>query len=510
MRASSRVHDALTDRMPPMRGTRAVLSLALALTLLLSPTAAFAKCLATDMIAGVPLETSGLHDQAPDVGATSGVIMDTDGRILWARGAEGPRAIASITKVMTALLVLEHASLDDTVTVSQNASSVSYATGLNPGEQLTVRQLLELALVTSSNDAATALAEHVGGSTDSFADMMNSRASELGLDDTHFVNPHGLDAEDHYSCATEIAILAQTALQDPAFREIVALEEVTLAEDAGRAERTIESTDDLLGRYEGLLGVKTGFTDDAKYCFVSAAERGGIELTTVVLGTPNTKARFTDTSLLLDWGFEHLTMQTVATTTETVGTVPILQNTAREVTIGFAETTATAVFDLDGEVTRTVSIDPSVSLPIYEGQPLGEAQLHQGEIMLTTVPVVATEDVASAEETVGTVPVSDYVDRAVVVRASGEPIDVPEFDPKIIIDREVVLDPEVEAPVAAGDPLGQIVYSHRDEVILTVPVVAATAVEAPATLERVSIWFERTWNWITGQPTMATLELVEG
>ncbi len=495
---------------PAPRWASGALAAALVLTLLLSPTAAFAKCLTTDQIAGVPLEESGLTDIAPDVGAASGLIIGNDERVLWARGAEGQRAIASVTKIMTAILVLERANLDATVTVSENASKVSYATGLKAGEQLTVRQLLELALVTSSNDAATALAEHVGGSTAQFAEMMNRRAEELGLDDTRFVNPHGLDAAGHYSCASEIAVLAQTAMQHPEFRRIVALEEVTLAKYENRAAKDIESTDHLLGEYEGLLGVKTGFTDDAKYCFVSAAERDGIVLTTVVLGSPNTKARFDDTEVLLDWGFEHLTMETIATTTETVGTVPITVNTAHDVEIGFAETTTTPVFDFEGEVTRTVSVDQSVDLPVYEGQPLGEAQLHQGDRVLATVPVIATEDVASAEETVGAVPVSDYVDVAVTVRATGDDIDVPEFDPKAIVERDVVLDSEVEAPVTEGDVLGEIVYSQRDTTILTVPVVATSDVEEPAVLERVGIWFSRAWNWVTGEPTMATLQLVEG
>jgi D-alanyl-D-alanine carboxypeptidase (penicillin-binding protein 5/6) len=481
----------------------------LSAALLLSPATASAKCLSTDQIAGVPLEDSGLHDVAPDVGATSGVVVGNDDRVLWARGAGGRRAIASVTKIMTALLVLENASLEETVTVSEKASRVSYATGLKAGEELSVRQLLELALVTSSNDAATALAEHVGGSVSGFAEMMNERAEELGLDETRFVNPHGLDASGHYSCATEIATLAHVAMQDPEFARIVMLEEVTLGAYEDRAEREIESTDELLGEYEGLLGVKTGFTDDAKYCFVSAAERDGITLTTVVLGSPNTKARFNDTSRLLDWGFEHLTMRQLSATTETIGAVPITINPVHDVTIGFDVTTATPVFDLEGEVTRTVTVNESVDLPIYTGQPLGEARLVQGDEVLATVPVVATEDVASAEETIGTVPVSDYLDVAVTVRATSEELDVPHFDPEVVVTREVILDPEVKAPVREGYELGRIVYSQGDEAILTVPVVAASDVEAPEMLERVGIWFERTWNWITGEPTMATLQLVE-
>jgi hypothetical protein len=180
------------------------------------------------------------------------------------------------------------------------------------------------------------------------------------------------------------------------------------------------------------------------------------------------------------------------------------------VVLGFGETTSTRVFDLDGEVTRTVSVDTAVSLPIYDGLPLGTAELRQGERVLATVPVVATEDISSAEETVGSVPVSDYIDVAVTARAAEDSQDVPEFDPDVIVARNIELDPEVEAPVAVGDSLGQIVYTQGDDVVLTVPVVAVESVEAPTTLERVGIFFERTWNWVTGQPRMATLQLVDG
>jgi D-alanyl-D-alanine carboxypeptidase (penicillin-binding protein 5/6) len=486
---------------------RALLTALVSVSMLLAPARALGVRYETDKIAGVTLEESGLETVAPDIDAVSGLIITPDGRILWSRLATNRRAMASITKIMTALIVLEEADIGETVKVSEAASEVAYATGLLPGERLTVRQLLELALVASSNDAAIALAEHVGGSERVFVNRMNERARELGLEDMHFANPHGLDGVGHHSSAVDIASLTHTAMRIPEFREIVALEEITLPSHEDRPAETIESTDELLGTYGGLFGVKTGFTDDAKYSFVGAAERDGIVFTTVILGARSNPARFENTARLLDWGFEHLKMQTIATATETVGVVPISVNTSCEVPVGFAETTATPVFDLDGETTRTVSLDSSVDLPVYLGQPLGEIEVRQAERLLATLPVVAAEAVASAEETVGAVPVSDYLDRTVVARATGESLPVPAFDPDVTIQRTIMLNPQIAAPVEEGDLLGEITYSQSGEIILSVPAVAAESIEAPGTIAGIGIWFTRAWRRLLGEPTMALLQI---
>lgn len=490
------------------RAVRLIAACAIALSLALAPTAAFARCLPGDEIGGVSLSVSGLESAAPDVEAAAGLLVGPDGRVLWARDASGRRAQASITKLMTALIVLDETDLDEIVTVSEAASTVPYAIGLEPGERHSVYELLEYALVASSNDAAVALAEHVGGSVAGFVATMNERAEELGLESTHFANPHGLDAAGHYSCAADVAALTALAMEHAEFRRIVVLPSVTLPVYGTRtAPETIESTDHLLGTYGGLVGGKTGFTDDADYCFVASAEREEISLTAVVLGAPNSELRFDETAELLDWGLDHLVHRTIATATETVDSVPVALNPERAVSLRFAETTAAAVFDLDGEIVREVETPDTVDLPVYEGQPLGEVELTQGDRLLAVLPVVASADMASAEETVGAVPVSDYLDRSVAARASGEPLDVPEFDPDARIERTVLLDPSVRAPVSKGEQIGVIAYAVDGSVVLEVPVVSAEAVEAPGALQRLGIWFERAWRWVTGAPTMAQPEL---
>ncbi len=338
---------------------------------------------------------------------------------------------------------------------------------------------------------------------------MNSRATELGLNDTRFSNPHGLDAPGHRSSAADIASLMHTAMKNPEFRRIVALEKVTLPAYKKRKARKVENTNELLGEYRGMLGGKTGYTGDAKYGVVTTAERDGITLTSVVLGAPSNKARFTNSKRLLDWGFKHLRRQTVATATETVGAVPLAADPSRSVQARFAETTSAVVFDIDGPVKRALLLQQQVALPVFEGQELGRIELTQGERFVASVPVVAAADVASAEETVGSVPISDYLDRSVVARAADASVSVEPFDPAAPVERAVRLYRTVRAPVNAGDRLGEIVYSQKDAAVARVPVIAASTVAAPGVVDRIGIWFERRWRGLTGRPTVASLEVAE-
>lgn len=417
--------------------------------------------------------------------------------------------MASITKTMVALLVLEHGTLDEMVTVSKSAAKVPYAHGLRAGEQRSARQLLELAMVASSNDAAHALAEHYGGSVSGFVDRMNDRAAELGLADTRYVNPHGLDAKGHYSTAADLATLNETAMRDPEFRRIVAMRSVELPSYKDRKTRRYANTNELLGKYKGLLGGKTGFTDRAGYSLITTAERDGVTITTVVMGTGTNRARFKEADRLLDWGFKHLRRQQVASAVETVAAVPVAVNLSRSVDVRFSETTSAVVFDLDGPIVRSLTLPEKIGLPVYEGQVLGRAQLKQSNRVVTEVPLVAAVDIASAAETVGAVPVADYVERSVQARAIDASVAVPAFDASRPIQRTVKLKPHVNAPVQPGDVLGEILYAQDGKKITSVPVVAASGVEAPSVFGQVGIWFVRTWRGLLGEPTMASLQVSE-
>jgi len=488
-----------TRRVASPRFLRAVVSGAVALALL-APSTALAWRDPADKVSGVPLSEGKIaYSSAPDIDAAGGILVSSDGHSLWSRGANARRPMASTTKMMTALLVLEHGGLGRTVTVSRNASRVAYGIGLRPGERMKVRKLLELALVASSNDAAYALGETVSGNMPAFIRKMNARARELGLDHTHFTSPHGLDARGHYSTPKDLATLAQLVMKKPEFRRIVKLRQVRIAPSRGR-KRVLKSTDELLGRYAGLKGVKTGFTGRAKYCFVGYAERNGVSLYSVVLGTASNAARFAQTRRLLDWGFKHMKPQKL-----TIGPAGVARTAAdpqKGISARFEQRVSVPVFDLDGAIGRKSALATNVALPVFKGQPLGSVTFMQGRRSLATVKVVSARAVSSVNETVGAVPVNDYVDRSVVVRA-GDSSWVPVFDPKRPVQRQVVLPSKITAPVTLRQRLGEIVYSQDGHVIVRVPAVAGEAVPAPGPLARLGISLIRGWRTVFGGPMVS-------
>jgi D-alanyl-D-alanine carboxypeptidase (penicillin-binding protein 5/6) len=358
-----------------------------------APSLAAAQRRPGDIVAGRTLaEASALAGQAPDIDAAAGILVTADGRVLWSRNATQRRAMASTTKMMTALVVLERAKPSDLVTVPKEAAAVAQNdVNLSPGERLTVTQLLEAMLVASANDAAYALARHVGGSVDRFVVMMNDKASALGLRDTHYRNPHGLDLPGHLSSAADLVSLGRYAMQDPEFRRIVALRAVNIPGPKGE-RRVFETTDELLKSYPGMEGIKTGMTDDAGYCLVSAARRGGVELFGVILGTPNDQARFVQSRRLLDWGFAHYRPIPVIDKGTRVGTVPVHDWLDRDIVARVRDGTASVLFDLGGDVRRRYELRPSVAAPVRAGQVVGMVTAYQGSSVLATEAVVSAED----------------------------------------------------------------------------------------------------------------------
>lgn len=371
----------------------------LAAVLVWLPIPAHAAVLDADRIdgaeIGLPTTQAAVRAAAPDVGMAAGVLVTGDGRTLWARFPDDERAMASTTKIMTAIVVLENAGLDDQVAVSAAAGRVGEAAaGIVAGRRYTVRKLVEAMLVKSGNDAAVALAEHVGGTVPGFVVMMNSKARELDLRHTAFTNPHGLDEAGHHTSAADLGTMARYAMALPEFRRAAGLPKTTIAGRGGSIV-TLENSNLLIGTYPGAGGVKTGWTNDAGYCVVGAAEREGTELFAVVLGAQSETTRFSYARRLLDWGFEHYTMHEVVVAGDPLGEVPVLDYL--DVTVGaVASSTATVpVFDLAGTVTVRVEVLPGVEAPVSRGQRLGTLTAMQGERLLAQVPVTAGEDVAA-------------------------------------------------------------------------------------------------------------------
>lgn len=456
-----------------------LLSAVLATSVATAPASALASRRPSDVIGTTPLSSGTVSSsKAPDISARSGRLVTWQGRPLWSRGASVKRKMASTTKVMTALVVLESVNLTESVHITRSASRTPYGIGLRTGEKRTVRQLLEYLLVRSSNDAATALAIHVAGSVPAFAERMNAKAKELGLNNTHFVNPHGLDATGHYTSASDLAKLMKVAMQKSEFRRIVSLRRTTLPAYGSRPRRVLQTTNKLFGEVVGLRGGKTGFTGGAGFTYVANAKRNGVTLTVTVLGSSSSAARFESARRLFEWGFKHYKLRSITTTKTGAGYVPIAENPALRVPARFAEATSAAVFDLGGPITKRPSTMSSVTVPVYKGQPLGSVVLTQESSVLATVPIVATTSKASAEETLGTIPVA-ATGRSVTIRTAESTAEVPPFDSTRPVDKTIDVPETIPAPVSTGQVVGSVTYSQDGIAIVTVPIIAAEDVSEP-------------------------------
>jgi len=241
----------------------------------------------------------------PNITARSAVLMDfASGRVIWAKNEQEKLPPASLTKILTAILILEKGNLEDVVTVGEKPSKVEpSALGLKPGDKITLRDLLTAILVRSANDAAIAAAEYISGSEDEFVSQMNERAKELGALNTHFVNCHGLPAANHYSTALDIAILARYALSNPIFASIVARKKAEIR-IWNKEERklTIESTNKFLSFYPYANGIKTGYTVEAGRCLAASAKKEGWQLIAVIL---NSKDVWKDAKTLFEYAFNN-------------------------------------------------------------------------------------------------------------------------------------------------------------------------------------------------------------
>ena len=240
--------------------------------------------------------------ELPSVSAKAAILIDGNtGKIIGVKNADARMSMASTTKIMTALVAIESCDISTTVAVSPDAVGVEGSSVyLYNGERLSLEDLLYAMLLESANDAAAAIAIAVGGSIEGFAEMMNQKAEELGLENTHFTNPHGLDNEEHYTTARELAIIAGEALKNDAFRKIVSTYKKDIPLNETEGVRLLINHNKLLKLYDGSVGVKTGYTKKSGRCLVSAAERDGLFLICVTLNAPDD---WKDHQTLLDYGF---------------------------------------------------------------------------------------------------------------------------------------------------------------------------------------------------------------
>ncbi len=374
-------------------------SMALALMLIvLWPQAALAvpPSGAWPAVPEMPLAIPADVASPPRVTADAAVLIDyTTGRILWSKDANAPRAPASTTKMMTALVALELGHPDALVTVSRSAAATpGSSAGLRAGEQYSLLQLLQGLLLRSGNDAAVAIAQYIAGSVPAFAALMNARAKAMGLTETNFVNPHGLTEPFHFSSAYDLALIARAALAIPAFAAIVdspTLEMEGRDSHLGIIRRELHNTNRLLFSYEWVDGVKTGTTDAAGNCLVASGTRGGMKLIAVVLHSDD---RWGDSLRLLQWGFSHFTYLHPVSAGQVVTTVAVPNaGGARLPLLAAVGVGVPIALDELPRLREALRLHV-VFAPVREGEVLGEYRVALGPQTLLTVPLVASATVS--------------------------------------------------------------------------------------------------------------------
>ncbi|MEG0619963.1 MAG: serine hydrolase [Raoultibacter sp.] len=411
-------------------------ALALGPALFLNTTPAVADVRKADVILGETVDARGLAvASCPSIDAEYALVMDDEGRVYYERNAASATPIASITKVMTAIVALDAAALDTPLTVSATAASVGESSAqLQEGDTLTLADALKALLVSSGNDAAEAIAETIGASflaaagtpgaspeqsVAAFVEHMNQKGAEIGLADSVFANPHGLDdgiyAGNQHSCAADVGAMVRYAMQNQAFRDSVSQATAAISVTRGGAQVTLElhTTDELLGVFEGACGVKTGFTDLAGPSFAAASNRGQGDLYAVVIHSSSEAQRFVDAQALLQWVYDHTidyplvhspeTLQSSAGSADAQGQTPLVARVAHtewiDTTIAatFADpAAAVSVFDINGNVSQSVSFDTIVG-NVRAGDKLGSVTFKQRNVVLATADLIACEDVAAPD-----------------------------------------------------------------------------------------------------------------
>jgi serine-type D-Ala-D-Ala carboxypeptidase (penicillin-binding protein 5/6) len=350
-------------------------------------------------IAGAP-PARAAADRPPQVTAPSAILMEAStGEVLYERAPDKRRPIASTTKLMTALLTMERARLSDKATASSYvASPIESKLSLRPGERLSVADLLRGLMLESANDAAVTLAEHVSGSRAAFVRLMNRRARELHLENTHFENPIGLDAPDNYSSAHDLARLAVELRKHSFVRKIANRTSATLS--TGYRPRTIRNRNTLLGRDRYINGLKTGHTSTAGYVLVGTrTSRGGITLVSVVLGTPSLAARDHDSLALLEWGRSRYEKIHPVTAGTIVGEPEI--DFRRGATVNLVTGgSVTRVVRAGAKITyNDVNVPETIRGPVARGQKFGYREVFADGKRIAAVPIVAQSYVPGADLT---------------------------------------------------------------------------------------------------------------
>ncbi|MFZ7120434.1 MAG: D-alanyl-D-alanine carboxypeptidase family protein [Eubacteriaceae bacterium] len=332
----------------------------------------------------------------------STILIDADsGQILFEQNSHEQLPPASITKIMTMLIIMEeidkgNIGLQDNVTVSQFAADMGGSQlYLEPNEVRIVDELLKAVAVESANDAAVALAEYIAGDYQSFISIMNKRAKELNMKDTNFENANGLPSSNHYSSAYDIALMSKELLKYSNIHNYLTIwmEDITIGVENDKI-RTIANTNKLLKLDNRVDGIKTGYTSEAKYCLSASAKQGNMKLISVVLQAPSSKVRFEETKKLLDYGFNKYKKDIIIEKNEPMGEVSITKGAKEKLQIvaneGFSQLMETSV---NKEYVKEINIQKNINAPVVKGDIMGKIIIKESGNVIKEVDLVASEDI---------------------------------------------------------------------------------------------------------------------
>lgn len=333
-----------------------------------------------------------------DLSARSAILIEqSTGKALFEKNPDERLPLASVTKVMTMLLIMEaldsgKITLEDKVVASERAKSMGGSTiFLDTGEEMSVHDLLKGIAVASGNDACVAMAEYIAGSEEGFVNMMNTRAAELGMVNTNFVNTNGLDADGHYSSARDISIMSRELLKHPKIFDYTTIWMDSLRD--GKFQ--LANTNKLIRFYKGANGLKTGSTDKALCCLAGSALRDNLQLICVVMAAPTSPKRFSDASKMLDYGFANYAVKRIVTKDESLGDTAVAKGMKNTVAVAAKDNYDALTAKGSGvDIKRELVFDENISAPLKSGDRIGEIRLSENGSQIASVDIVAAEDVA--------------------------------------------------------------------------------------------------------------------
>ncbi|MBO5338547.1 MAG: D-alanyl-D-alanine carboxypeptidase [Clostridia bacterium] len=329
---------------------------------------------------------------ALDISGKSAVLIEADsGEVIYEKNADIRLPMASTTKIMTGIIAIENCPLDEVVKIPKEAVGIEGSSiYLIEGEELTVRELLYALLLESANDASVALAIKTSGDVSEFADLMNRKADELCLENTHFTNPHGLDDDEHYTSASDLSKITAYAMKNPVFKEIVSTYKKTIPLNNGEGTRVLINHNKLLRSYNGSNGVKTGYTKHSGRCFVSSAQRDGVNLICVTLNAPND---WHDHSALLDYGFEKYESVDLAEAGDYLLELNVIDGKKSTVLVSNTEPLSVTLKKDNINISAKAEYNRLLSAPISKGDTIGRIVFYNNDEKIGAIDLVALENI---------------------------------------------------------------------------------------------------------------------